>query len=154
MLTNLGNNDLLLRPKIGFVAPSYIDMLSVFPTLDWAAQIANQSVSVLCGFSSHLEKSILPFLLRGQCGVVYMLARRPLATLPEPFDELYAQQRLLLVPTSSAVRQSRQSARERNRQIAEQCDQLVLPCLPPEQSSLYPIYQAYQSKCLLLDANP
>lgn len=71
----IGNIELLDRRKIGFLAGSKINPLSVLPTLDWASEVSvRKDVSIVSGFHSQLERQVLDLLLNGKCGIIFVLA--------------------------------------------------------------------------------
>lgn len=68
-METLGNTSLLDRKKIGYFASRKIASLSVLPTLDWAADVAQRNdVAIVSGFHSKMEREVLDFLLRCKCG--------------------------------------------------------------------------------------
>lgn len=149
MTEHIGNAQLLEKHKIGFMAPSHVAPLSVIPTLDWAiSQSTKEDIAVMSGFSSQTEKDVLSFLLRGQCGIILVLARRHYTQLPEEWKALLDSGRLLIISTSTAPRQSKQSAFLRNQYICEHCDELVMPSVPIKTSSLYQLYETYNPLCI------
>ena len=113
------------------------DPLSVLPTLEWAAQMSRrENVAVVSGFSSRMEKEVLHVLLRGKCGIILMLSRQQYKVLPDVWQKPLADNRLLIISTSKQTRQSRQAAAERNAMVCDMADEIVMPCTPPEDSSL------------------
>ena len=126
----------------GFLAPSHISSMSIVPTLKWAADIAHrEDVAVVSGFSSRMEEDVLRVLLRGKCGIILLLARRLYKSLPEVWQRLQADNRLLVMSVCGQARQSRKAAYERNCRVAELADCTMMPCVPPKESSLYAIYE-------------
>lgn len=143
---HLGNLDLLKHHKTGFLAASYIDPLAVLPTLDWACAVAKEvQAVVVSGFASRSEKDVLDFLLHGECGIVVLLARKMYATPPTAWQKALEEGRMLVLSTSNATRQSKEAAKERNRQVCQLCDTLVLPSAPPTDSSLHPLYEQHMA---------
>ena len=127
------------------------DPLSVLPTLEWATQMARrENVAVVSGFSSRMEKEVLHVLLRGKCGIILMLSRQQYKVLPDVWQKPLADNRLLIISTSKQTRQSRQAATERNAKVCDMADEIVMPCTPPEDSSLYRLYEIYRSNLKLL----
>lgn len=135
----LGNISLLDRKKIGYFASSKIATLSVLPTLDWAAEIANrEDVAIVSGFHSKMEREVLDFLLRGKCGIVCVLARSIYKRIPEKFREAYNSGRILFIAPfkTSATMTSRYLCEKRNEYVVSISDELVFSALTPD-SSLY-----------------
>lgn len=147
----IGNATLLQKHKLAFLASSHISTLSVLPTLEWAAQMARrEDVAVVSGFSSRMEEEVLHILLRGKCGIILMLGRQQYKVLPEVWQKPLADNRLLIISTSKQTRQNRQAAAERNAKVCDMADEVVMPYIPPEDSSLYQLYEKYKSNLKLL----
>lgn len=140
METYMGNEALLREPMTAFMSPGRVDVRAVMPAYDWVRAAAREGRTVVGGFSGRLERDVLDFLLRGKGGIVIVLARRMYVRIPEEWQQPLEQGRLLLVSITNEVRQSRANATRRNRRIADMATELVFPCLPPEDSSLRPIY--------------
>lgn len=141
-METLGNSILIERVKIGFLAGSKINTLSILPTLDWAVEVANRDdVAIVSGFHSKMEREVLDFLLKGKCGIICVLARAMYKKIPCKFCEAYNADRVLFISPfkTSTTRASRQLCQQRNEYIASITDQLVFSSLTPE-SSLYPIF--------------
>lgn len=141
MITTLGNQQLMQREKVAFFASSKTASLSVLPSLDWASEIAKrEDVTVCSGFQSPLERDILPYLLRGKCGIIVALCRGLYKKIPEQYRAAYEAGRILFVSLQDdkATRPSKAAAERRNRYLAEIADSLVFASLSP-QSSLYSI---------------
>lgn len=147
----IGNAALIDLHKVGFLAPSHISSMSIVPTLKWATDMSHrEDVAVVSGFSSHMEENVLRVLLRGKCGVILLLSRRQYKLLPDVWQQLLADNRLLILSVCNLPRQSRQSAYERNCKVCELADCLVMPCVPPRESSLYAIYEMQKRKKRLM----
>lgn len=140
-METLGNTSLLYRKKIGYFASSKIASLSVLPTLDWAAEVAQrEDVAIVSGFHSKMEREVLDFLLRGKCGIVCVLARSIYKKIPDKFREAYIAGRILFIAPfkTSATRTSRHLCQQRNEYVASISDELVFSSLTPD-SSLFPL---------------
>jgi len=127
-METLGNISLLDRKKIGYFASSKIATLSVLPTLDWAAEVANsEDVAIVSGYHSEMEREALDFLLRGKCGIVCVLARSIYKKIPEKFCEAYNSGRVLFIAPfkTSATRTSRLLCQQRNEYVASISDELI-----------------------------
>ena len=139
MITTLGNTELMQREKVAFFASSKTASLSVMPALDWATEVAKrEDITVCSGFQSPLERDILPYLLRGKCGIIVALNRGLYKKIPEQYRVAYRLGRILFVSLQSekTTRPSRAAAERRNQYLADIADSLVFASLTP-QSSLY-----------------
>lgn len=141
MISALGNMELLEREKVAFFASSRTASLSVMPSLDWASAVSRrEDITVCSGFQSPLERDILPYLLRGKCGIVVALNRGLYKKIPEQYRTAYEQGRILFVSLQgeNSIRPSRAAAERRNQYLADIADSLVFASLTPA-SSLYPL---------------
>lgn len=141
----LGNEELLKVPKTAFLASSTIPTDMVLRCYDWAQEMSKGKRCVIGGFSSHLEKNVLHFLLKGNCPIILVLARQMYKRIPEELQPLLDNGRLLIVSISNATRQSKITAHARNRYICEQAEQLFMIGVT-ETSSLYNLQQEYSEK--------
>ena len=149
-METIGNTELFERRKIGFLAGSKISALSVFPTLDWASEMANrEDVSIISGFQSQLERQVLDFLLRGSCGIVCVLARSLYAKVPSEFQSAYTDGRVLFVSEEKQNRTTKASAFRRNQLVANLAEELVIPRISSD-SSLSPIISSFTGKITIL----
>lgn len=138
-METVGNFSLLERKKIGFLAGSKITPLSVFPTLDWASEIATrEDVAVVSGFHSQLERQVLDLLLKGKCGIICVLARSLYAKIPLEFQSAFTGGRVIFVSEERQVRPTKNSAYRRNQLVVSLSDELVIPQISSE-SSLHPV---------------
>ena len=145
----LGNKDLLKLPKTAFLASSKIPVDLVLSCYDWASQTAQSDQCVISGFSSHLEKEVLHFLMKGRCPIILVLAREMYKQIPSEFQPLLDANRLLIISFSKAVRQSKATAYARNKYICEIADSILFVGVT-ESSSLYPLAKEYQNKTLIV----
>jgi predicted Rossmann fold nucleotide-binding protein DprA/Smf involved in DNA uptake len=141
----LGNLELLKLQKTAFLASNTIPIEMVLKCYDWAT--GKHEGCVISGFSSKLEKDALHFLLKSKCPVILVLARRMCKVIPDELKEPFEQGRILIISTSKAVRQSKQTALERNRYICEMADRIFFVGVTPK-SSLYPLAEYYGSKTI------
>lgn len=125
-LKHLGNKDLLKLPKTAFLASNTISSEIVLRCYDWATEMRRQGRCVVSGFSSKMEKDVLHFLLKGEQPVIMVLARQMYKVVPADLKEALEQNRLLIISTSNAARQSRATALARNRYVCEMAEQIVL----------------------------
>ena len=145
----LGNKDFLTLPKTAFLAASTIQPNMVLKCYDWAVKMANEGQCVISGFSSHLEREVLHFLMKGHQPIILVLARQMYNEIPSELQSLLEDNRLLIISVSKAVRQSKATALARNKYICEIADQIVFVGVN-EKSSLYPLYNQYASRENLL----
>lgn len=142
----IGNKELLKLKKTAFLASRTIPPEMVLRCYDWAA--GKHEGCVVSGFSSKLEKDVLHFLIKVKCPVILVLARQMYKAIPEELKEALEQERLLIISTSTAVRQSKVTALSRNRYICELADKILFVGVN-EKSSLYPLKEEYYSKLRL-----
>ena len=141
----LGNKKILELPKTAFLASSTIPVEMVLKCYDWAQEMSRGKQCIIGGFSSHLEKYVLHFLLKGTCPIILVLAREIYKRMPKELQPLLDNNRLLIVSTSNATRQSKATAQTRNRYICEQADEIVFVGVT-ENSSLYNLKQKFSDK--------
>ena len=141
----LGNIELLKLPITAFLASSKIPVDLVLSCYDWASQTAQSEQCVVSGFSSHLEKEVLHFLMKGRCPIILVLARQMYKQIPSELQPLLDTKRLLIVSVSKAVRQSNATAYARNKYICEIADHIIFVGAT-EKSSLYPLKDMFKSK--------
>ena len=144
-LNYLGNKDLLKLPKTAFLASNTISSEIVLRCYDWATEMRREGRCVVSGFSSKLEKDVLHFLLKGQQPIIMVLARQMYKVVPVDLKEALEQNRLLIISTSNAVRQSRATAMERNRYVCNEANTIVMAGLA-HSSSLSALSIQYASK--------
>ena len=153
MISKLGNNALMNRHRVAFFAPSTTESLSVMPALDWASEIAKRGdVTVCSGFQSPLEKLILPYLLRGKCGIIVALNRGVYEKVPERYRAAFDDGRILFVSLlgEDVTLPSRAAGLRRNRYLADLADKIVIP-FHTSSTSLSTIAAAHPSKSTFLD---
>ncbi len=141
----LGNIELLNLPKTAFLASRTIPTDMVLKCYDWATQMAKEEQCIVSGFSSHLEKEVLHFLMKGRCPIILVLAREMYKQNPSDLQPLLDDNRLLIISVSKAVRQSKTTAYARNKYICEIADQILFVGVNAE-SSLGPLKEKYQNK--------
>lgn len=143
----LGNQGLLKLKKTAFLASSTISSETVLRCYDWATEMRNRGECVVSGFSSKLERDVLHFLLKGRQPIIIVLARRMYKVIPDELKEPLAQKRLLIISTSSAVRQSKITAAARNKYICEIANEILFVGVT-DQSSLYTLKNEHKNKLL------
>lgn len=139
----IGNKGLLKLKKTAFLASSTIPPDMVLRCYDWAA--GKREGCVVSGFSSKLEKDVLHFLLKAHCPIILVLARKMYKVIPEELKEALEQERLLIISTSAAVRQSKVTALARNKHICEIADSILFVGVTTN-SSLYPLAEKFKQK--------
>lgn len=147
----LGNKELLKLPKTAFLASSKIPVDLVLSCYDWATQMAQSEQCVVSGFSSHLEKEVLHFLMKGRCPIILVLARQMCIQIPSELQSLLDANRLLIISVSKAVRQSKATAYARNKYICEIADKILFIGVT-ENSSLYSLKDMFKGKHINLTA--
>jgi predicted Rossmann fold nucleotide-binding protein DprA/Smf involved in DNA uptake len=145
----LGNKELLKLHKTAFLAASNIPPEMVLRCYDWAGRMAEEGQCVMSGFSSHLEREVLHFLMKGRQPIIVVLARGMYKDIPPEFQLLMNENRLLVISVSKAVRQSKATAHIRNKYICDQANRLVFVGVT-KSSSLYPLSQTYHERTVPL----
>ena len=146
-MNSLGNRDLLNQPKTAFLASNTIPTDMVLRCYDWAQQASRGNECIVSGFSSHLEKRVLHFLIRGTCPIILVLARHMYKRVPDELQSLLDSGRLLIISTTKATRQSRTTAYARNQYICELVDKIIMVGVN-EGSSLSSLKESFISKLL------
>ena len=106
---------------------------------------AQSRVCVVSGFSSKLEQDVLHFLLKGSQPIIIVLARKMYKVIPDELKEPLAQNRLLIISVSTAIRQSRVTAMARNKYVCEMADRILFVGVT-EQSSLHSYKNEFRNK--------
>ena len=125
---NIGNKELLKQKKVGFLASRNISSLSILPTLDWATEVSKrEDNAIVSGFHSKMERNVLEILLKGQCGIIIVLARGMYRKLPKQYEEAMSQNRLLIISNEkdNVKRVSEQTAHKRNEYVREIADEMM-----------------------------
>lgn len=143
----LGNKELLKLKKTAFLASSTIPPEMVLRCYDWAA--GKHEGCVVSGFSSKLEKDVLHFLIKAKCPIILVLARQMYKVIPEELKEALEQDRLLIISTSTAVRQSKITALARNKFICELADKALI-VTANDKSSLTFLSNEFKSKTIAI----
>ena len=141
----LGNQELLKLKKTAFLASSTISSETVLRCYDWATEMRNRGECVVSGFSSKLEQDVLHFLLKGSQPIIIVLARKMYKVIPDELKEPLAQNRLLIISVSTAIRQSRVTAMARNKYVCEMADRILFVGVT-EQSSLHSYKNEFRNK--------
>ena len=137
--------------KTAFLASNTIAPEMVLRCYDWAA--GKHEGCVVSGFSSKLERDVLHFLLRSKCPIILVLARQMYKVIPDELKEVLEQDRLLIISTTNAIRQSKVTALARNKYICEIADEMIFVGVN-EKSSLNSLKEKYQSKLTIVKDKP
>ena len=124
----LGNKELLKQKKVGFLASRNISSLSILPTVDWATEVSKrEDNAIVSGFHSKMERNVLEILLKGQCGIIIVLARGMYRKLSKQYEEAMSQNRLLIISNEkdNVKRVSEQTAHKRNEYVREIADEMM-----------------------------
>ena len=127
-METFGNTELLKMRKVGFLASRKISTLSILPTLDWATEVSKrEDIAIVSGFHSKMERNVLEILLKGQCGIIIVLARGMYRKLPKQYEEAMSQNRLLIISNEkdNVKRVSEQTAHKRNEFVREIADEMM-----------------------------
>lgn len=141
----LGNEELLTRNIVAFMAPGHVAPLAVMPTYDWAIKAVQRSETIVSGFNSSLEKDVWKLIEETGGSMILVLVRTPYQIVPEKYRKLIEEGRLLIIFLSLESRLSRWSAKIRNHYICKIANSIVFPSMNPE-SSLYGLYQEFYKK--------
>ena len=141
----LGNKALLNEKLTAFLASNTIPSDMVLRCYDWAQQASWGYEYIVSGFSSHLEQRVLHFLIKGTCPIILVLARKMYKRVSEELQPLLDNGRLLIISTTSATRQSRNTAYARNQYICELVDKVIMVGVD-EGSSLVPLKENFSNK--------
>lgn len=146
----LGNKDLLNNKTIAFLCSSSIGSGAILRCYDWATEMGNQGKTIISVFQSKIERDVLSFLLKGKQPIIIVIARKMYKILPKEFLKSLEEKRILIISTSPhSARVSRTTAMKRNEFISENSDSIVFGYIA-ENSSLYPFYQMYKTKSIIL----
>ena len=83
--------------------------------------------------------------MKGSQPIIIVLARKMYKVIPDELKESLAQNRLLIISVSTAIRQSKMAAMARNKYVCEMADSILFVGVT-EQSSLYPYKNEYRNK--------
>lgn len=129
----LGDHQVLSRRKIGLLCSIKCPGSVILQTYDLMKSLRNESVTVISGFHSPMERECLNILLRGTCGVVVCPARSLPKRIPAEFKKPNDEGRLLLL-SAFDERQNRATAEtsaRRNRTVAALSDIILVPYAVP-----------------------
>lgn len=147
----LGNMDLLILHKVGFLASRKVVPSSVIPTINWTNKVSHDpNVAIVSGFQSTLEREVLDIVLKGTCGIIYVLNRSLYRQIPLNLRSAFDSNRILFISLTSekTTRPSAVNAALRNRYITDIADTLVFASVD-EASSLHQLTQTDKSTEIL-----
>lgn len=144
-----GNKDLLNMHKTAFLCSRTVSSAAVMRCYDWAMQVDVARTAIVSGFHSKIEKDVLHLLGKRHASVILVLARRMYKTLPEEFQPFMAAGRLLVISTSPATRNARDTAAKRNEYIARTAEKLVFGYIG-KGSSLEALATEHAAKTVIL----
>ena len=127
-METFGNTELLKMRKVGFLASRKISSISILPTLDWATEVSKrEDIAIVSGFHSKMERNVLEILLKGQCGIIIVLAHGMYRKLPIQYEEAMSQKRLLIISNEkdNVKRVSERTAHKRNEYVREIADEMM-----------------------------
>ena len=134
-IPHLGNAAIWALPKVGFLSSRRVPPAAVMKCYDWATEMRDQGVCVMCGFQSPLERDVLTLLLQGKQPVIWVLARKLWTPrgVPKAYRAAIEDGRLLIVsPVAQTIRRvDAQSAAVRNRFVLEHSEHHVFGSLDP-----------------------
>jgi hypothetical protein len=86
-----------------------------------------EHIAIISGFHSKMERNVLEILLKGQCGIIIVLARGMYRKLPKQYEEAMSQNRLLIISNEkdNVKRVSEQTAHKRNEFVREIADEMM-----------------------------
>ena len=135
----LGNKELLNLHKTAFLCSRTVSSGAVLRSYDWAMQLNVEQIVVVSGFQSKLEKDVLRLLNKRRASIILVLARKMYKEIPDEFQPFVANNRLLIISTSSAIRNAKNEADRRNEYIAQLADDIVFGYIN-EGSSLLSVF--------------
>lgn len=129
-----GSHSLLERLPLAFFCSQSCPGDVILKAQDWANARGPESVPVISGFHTSIERDILRILLRGNAPVIHVLARslegaRLSAALRGAEKEGHAQ---IISPFAATVRQTTaRTAEQRNRHILNLCESVLIAHASP-----------------------
>jgi len=131
--STLGNAALMEMPKVSFLSSRKISPDAVMGAHSWAAKVRETGTCVIGGFMSDLERDVLRFLLRGECPIVIVEARKPRKVVPKELRAAFAAGRILFVslPAAKNARVGESAAVRRNRFVLANSERHVFGSVDP-----------------------
>ena len=112
--------------------------------VSWQSGVVATEEGCLLGIEHHLFGNGAASV-KGSQPIIIVLARKMYKVIPDELKEPLAQNRLLIISVSTAIRQSKMTAMTRNRYVCEMADRILFVGVT-EQSSLYPYKNEYRNK--------
>lgn len=128
MLQGVGEQALLKAPLTAFFASRQCPGSAIRAAMGWAIGQANARQTIIGGFHSPLEQSVLQVLLQASCPAVAVLAR-PVskAKIPSGWETAILEGRLAIVSASTQTKRlTSQEALQRNELTAHLADAIVI----------------------------
>ena len=133
ILSHIGNLDLLKRPKTAFLCSSKTTSRDILKSFDWATSVPKDSC-IISGFQTKLEKDVLQLLLKRHIPIIIVLARKMYKELSVEIQSAINNDEALIISLSHLPRNSKQSARVRNKYIINIADKVVFGALDTSSS--------------------
>ena len=132
-IAGLGSAQLLQGPLTAFFASRQCPGTAIRAATDWALQQARDSGTVIGGFHSPLERSVLRLLIEARSPVVVVLGRPVAAAALGPSwrSALQAGSLAVVSNTARAQRLTEQMAAQRNELVARLADRIVFAYASP-----------------------
>jgi predicted Rossmann fold nucleotide-binding protein DprA/Smf involved in DNA uptake len=134
VLQGLGNAALLEQRLVAFFASRQCTGAAISAAMDWAVQQAAVKQTVISGFHSPLEQSVLAVLLQAKSPVVTVLARPvPQAKLPSSWHLPLNQGLMAVISSSQSLKRlTAGQATERNDIAAHLAQKIVIAYASPK----------------------
>jgi len=125
----VGNSDILGRRKVALICSVKCPGSMILQTYDLMRGLRNQSVTVISGFHSPMERECLDILLRGTCGIAICYARSLPKRTPTEYRQALKAGRLLMLSAfdDKQTRATKDTSAERNRLVASLADVVLVP---------------------------
>jgi hypothetical protein len=132
-MRNIGNIELLQRPKTAFLCSRQVPASIVLKSFDWAREMCRVQKCVISGNHSQIEKDVFHFLLKGKQPLILALARAMKHRIERELQEVLSSNRLLIVtPFAETIKRvTEETARKRNSMMAEMADELFVAYAQP-----------------------
>lgn len=124
----LGNRQILELPKTAFLCSRTCPANIILKSYDWAIAQREAGNCIISGFHSRIERDVFHYLLQGRQPAVLVLARGMRRRWEPEILRALAEERLLIMsPFPASIRRpTAETARRRNRFMAELADQLFI----------------------------
>lgn len=131
--TGVGQQAFLAQTMTAFFSSRQCTGKAIRASMDWAILQAKVQKTIVSGFHSPLEQSVLKVLLEAQCPVVAVLARPVQSSrLPKTWICALEKGRMAVVsPTTKDVRLNQKLANQRNIWVATLASEIVVGHINP-----------------------